>query len=163
MGCQVHQGLTHATIYTVGDLYDTLTSQMWYMYIMMTSSHGIAFRIADTCKGSSFNYIFILDLTLDFKGLDKVKDNCKTRRETYKLWDLVQLILDFLWYITFDKSSPWNVLRRFIILSFSKLTGVDPIVFDMIQSHVRHDVRCTCLFIMNLLRIAYYVWLLQLL
>ena len=38
------------------------------------------------------NYIFIFDLTLGFNRLGK--DKCKTRRETIKFWDLVQLILE---------------------------------------------------------------------
>ena len=38
------------------------------------------------------NYIFILDRRPGFKGLGK--DNCKTRREAFKFWDLVRLILD---------------------------------------------------------------------
>ena len=38
------------------------------------------------------NYIFILDLTLGFNGLRKV--NYKTRRETFKFWDLVRLTLE---------------------------------------------------------------------
>ena len=37
------------------------------------------------------NYIFILDLTPDFNGLGK--DNCKMRRDSFKFWDLVHLIL----------------------------------------------------------------------
>ena len=36
--------------------------------------------------------IFILDITSGFTGLGK--DNCKTRRETFKFGDLVPLILD---------------------------------------------------------------------
>ena len=40
------------------------------------------------------NYIFILDLTPGFIGLGK--DNCKTRRETFKFGDLVWLILEIL-------------------------------------------------------------------
>ena len=42
------------------------------------------------CRRSS-NYIFILDLTPGFNGLSK--DNCKMRRETFKFWDLMSLIL----------------------------------------------------------------------
>ena len=38
------------------------------------------------------NYIFTLDLTPGFNGLGK--DNCKTRREIFRFWDLVQLIHD---------------------------------------------------------------------
>ena len=49
--------------------------------------------IVDHCS----NYIFILDLT---PGLNELgKDNCKTRQETFKFWDLVQLILDILRYV----------------------------------------------------------------
>ena len=39
-----------------------------------------------------FNYIFILNLTHAFSGLGR--DNCKTRRETSKCWDLVRLQLE---------------------------------------------------------------------
>ena len=38
------------------------------------------------------NYIFIFDLTPGFNGLGK--DNCKTRRETFKFGDLVYYIFD---------------------------------------------------------------------
>ena len=44
-----------------------------------------------------FIYIFILDLTPHFSGLDK--DNDKTRRETFKFWDLMRLILEIWRYI----------------------------------------------------------------
>ena len=40
------------------------------------------------------NYIFILDLTTGFIGWGK--DNCTTRRETFKFGNLVQLILEIL-------------------------------------------------------------------
>ena len=43
------------------------------------------------------NYIFILHLTLGSNIFRK--DNCKSRREIFKLWGLVQLILESLWYI----------------------------------------------------------------
>ena len=61
------------------------------------------------------NYIFILNLTPGFNGLSK--DNYKIRRETFKFWDLVCLILETLWYI-------WNLLcikfhtRRSDVLNF---------------------------------------------
>ena len=41
--------------------------------------------------GAAANYIFILDLAPGFNGLGK--DNCKTRQETFKFWDLMRLIL----------------------------------------------------------------------
>ena len=47
--------------------------------------------------GRCSKYIFILDLTPGFIGLGK--DNCKTRRETFKFGDLVHVILEILWYI----------------------------------------------------------------
>ena len=40
------------------------------------------------------NYIFILDLTSGFNGLDK--DNCKTKWETFQFWDLVSYIRGFM-------------------------------------------------------------------
>ena len=43
------------------------------------------------CRRCS-NYIFILDWTPGFNGLGN--DNCKTRRETCKFWDVVELILE---------------------------------------------------------------------
>ena len=38
------------------------------------------------------HYIFILDFTPSFNGLGK--DNYKMRRETFKFWELVRLILE---------------------------------------------------------------------
>ena len=49
--------------------------------------------------GVAPNYIFILDLTPGFIGLGK--DNCKTRRETFKFGSLVCLILEILRYLHF--------------------------------------------------------------
>ena len=44
--------------------------------------------------GDSSNYIFILHLTL---GLNILRnDNCKPRRETFKCWHLVRLVLETL-------------------------------------------------------------------
>ena len=48
---------------------------------------------SDACRRCS-NYIFILGLTPGFKALGK--DNYKMRRETFKFWDLVRLILETL-------------------------------------------------------------------
>ena len=47
-------------------------------------------------SGQWSNNIFILNLTPGFIELDK--DNCKTRRETFKFWDWVWLILEVLQY-----------------------------------------------------------------
>ena len=43
-----------------------------------------------------YYYIFILDLTAGFKGLGK--DKCKARWESFKFWDLMNLILEVLRY-----------------------------------------------------------------
>ena len=48
------------------------------------------------CRRCS-NYIFILNLTPGFNGLGK--DTFKVRREAFKFWDLVRLILETLRYI----------------------------------------------------------------
>ena len=45
---------------------------------------------SSACRRCS-NYIFIHNLTPGFNGLSN--DNCKTRRESFKFWDLVRLIL----------------------------------------------------------------------
>ena len=42
------------------------------------------------------NYTFILYLTPGFNGLRK--NNCSMRRETFKWWNLLCLILEILWY-----------------------------------------------------------------
>ena len=52
------------------------------------------------CRRCS-NYIFILDLTRGFNGLGK--GNCKTRQESFRLCDLVRIILEvwryYVWSI----------------------------------------------------------------
>ena len=48
------------------------------------------------CRHCS-NYIFIPDLVPDFNELGK--DNCQTRQETFKVWDVVQLVLEIWQYI----------------------------------------------------------------
>ena len=47
------------------------------------------------------NYIFILNFTRGVNGLDD--DSCKTRRETFKICDLVRLMLEILRY--------WQILN----------------------------------------------------
>ena len=44
--------------------------------------------------GAANNYILIIHSTPSFNGLGK--DNSKTRRETFKVWDLVRFILEVL-------------------------------------------------------------------
>ena len=51
---------------------------------------------SSACRRCS-NYIFILDTIPSFNGLNK--DNCKTRQQTFKIWDLVRLILESWRYV----------------------------------------------------------------
>ena len=79
----------------------------WQHYIFkMTQTSNITDTLIDNkifsdvvgafaCRRCS-NYIFILDLTPGFNGLGK--DNYKMRQETFKLWDLVRLILEIWQY-----------------------------------------------------------------
>ena len=71
------------------------------------------------------NYIFVLDLTHGFHGLGK--ENCKTRRKSFKFWDLVLPILEILrylicrWYLTFTLTHwPWAKLVIFCRFHFKK-------------------------------------------
>ena len=71
-----------------------------------------------TCRRCS-NYIFVLDLTPGFKGLGK--DDFKTRWESFKFWDLVRLILEFLRYLSicdaFEMSNQWQMTYKATFLS----------------------------------------------
>ena len=71
----------------------------WYLAVLfcfISRAHYIILsdKIVDhsnvACPRCS-NYIFIIDLTPGFNGLGK--DKCKTRRETFKFWDSVWLIV----------------------------------------------------------------------
>ena len=61
-------------------------------------------RWSIACRHCS-NYIPILDLTPGFNGLGK--DNCNTRWELFKFWDLVCLILEILRYL-FQHMEAWT-------------------------------------------------------
>ena len=50
---------------------------------------------SDVVGASPVGYIFILDLTPGFNGL--AKDKSKTRRDSFKFWNSVRLILGILW------------------------------------------------------------------
>ena len=47
--------------------------------------------------GAFSNYTFIFDLTPGFNGLGK--DNCKTRQKSFKLCNLMRLMLNILRYV----------------------------------------------------------------
>ena len=55
------------------------------------SNISVGNEIVITCRGCS-NYILILDWTPGFNVLGK--DNCEMRRKTFKLLDLMHLILE---------------------------------------------------------------------
>ena len=82
------------------------TANLTYAPQTMSSADGLMDRPTDgwgvfdippynfnACRCCSY-YIFILDFTPCFNRLHK--DNCKTRRETFKFWDLVHLISDWM-------------------------------------------------------------------
>ena len=69
-------------------------------------NHWCSWSIA--CQRCS-NYIWVIDLTPGFIGLGK--DNSKTRRETFKFWDLVCIILKILQYSQQKHTRFSSVLR----------------------------------------------------
>ena len=71
----------------------TIPSNLWYKRCLSRQWNcwSLRCRWSSTCQHCS-KYIFILDLTPGFNGLDK--DNCKTRWETFKFGDLVHRILE---------------------------------------------------------------------
>ena len=74
-----------------------LTSNLWYKTRLNWQWNCWSLRCSWSiaCRRCS-NYIFILDLTHGFNIMNKGK--CKTRRDTFKFWDLVHLILEIWWY-----------------------------------------------------------------
>ena len=80
----------------------------WYLQTSNISLTLVGIKIVDhsdevgACRRCSI-YIFILELTRGSSGLSK--DNCKTRRETFKFWNLVHIILDVWRYSTGNKSN----------------------------------------------------------
>ena len=61
------------------------------------------------CRRCS-NYIFILNLTPGFNGLGK--GNYRMRREAFKFWDLVRLVLDTLRLVTYADDLPQGNNRQ---------------------------------------------------
>ena len=82
-------------------------------------------KIKSGCRCCS-NYIFILDLTPGFNIMHK--DNCKTRWETFKLEDLVRLILEIWWYQILIRSVayPRRGLACWRLVALLDAAGVDP-------------------------------------
>ena len=66
------------------------------------------------------NYIFIFYLTPGFNGLSK--DNFRRRRNTFKLWDLVCLILEFWLQLWLWNWGRFMITSRNTIDMFMKIT-----------------------------------------
>ena len=82
------------------------------------------------------NYIFIFGLTPGFSRLHE--DNCKTRRETFKFWDLVWLILETSRYASYQASI--RVLwMQFLACQFIEKSHLTTIYIRM-MSHGRRGV-----------------------
>ena len=91
------QDKNHHSRYKDSHYKDKMVMRRSYLYNRNPFTGKIAFLydFGNACRHCS-NYIFILDLTPGFNGLNR--DNSKMRRESFKFWDLVQLILDILRY-----------------------------------------------------------------
>ena len=77
-----------------------IPSSLWYKTHLSSQLNcwSFIYSWSIACRRCS-NYIFILDLTPGFNEMGK--DNCKTRWESFKFWDLVRLILEILRYTSF--------------------------------------------------------------
>ena len=93
--------------------YKSHFSRQWNWWSLRCS-----WRIA--CR-RCFNYIFIGDLTPGFDGLGK--DNCKTRQETFKFWDLVRLIVRRAGLLLSQQDFEWRwsvpLFKCLTVLEFS--------------------------------------------
>ena len=78
--------------------FPNILSSLWYKthFSRQLNCWSLRCSWSIACRRCS-NYIFILNLTPGFNGLGK--DNYKMRREAFKFWDLVRLILETLRYI----------------------------------------------------------------
>ena len=86
----------------------SVPSSLWYKthFSRQLNCWSLRCSWSIACRRCS-NYIFILNLTPGFNGLSK--DNYKMRREAFKFWDLVRLILETLRYsIEPTISSAWS-------------------------------------------------------
>ena len=63
------------------------------LFIMQLNGWSVRCSWSIACRRCS-NYIFILNWTPGFNGLGK--DNYKMRREAFKFWGLVRIILETL-------------------------------------------------------------------
>ena len=100
------------------------TSKLFHMSISNVILIGSCSLACRRCS----KYIFIVDLTPCFYGLGK--DNCKARRETFKFWDLMPLMMEIWRYchitgtmqlICYNFPGPvsWNVVNERAILGYN--------------------------------------------
>ena len=91
-----YSGAEHAIIHYLS-CHKYLPSNIWYKTHFSRQLDCCSLRCSWSiaCRRCS-NYIFILHLTPGFNRLDK--DNCKTRRKSFKFLDLVRLILETIRY-----------------------------------------------------------------
>ena len=80
----------------------------------------------------------ILDLTPVFNELDK--DNCKLRRETFELYDLVRLILEGFTvdFNDFFQVSSWKYVRIQVLAW--RLTGDKPLLEHTIDDPIHRRI-----------------------
>ena len=83
-----------------------------YKHGLVTSNLLYKSQLSRQCS----NYIFNLDVTPGLKGLGK--DNCKTRRNTFKVWNLMCLILEASAYNVTPLQSQWNSVASYLIFPF---------------------------------------------
>ena len=83
--------VSYNSISVLGAIWPSLSPCTVINPILLTYLLRCSWSIA--CRRCS-NYIFIFDLAPGFNGLSK--DNCMTRLEAFKFWDLVRLMLEVL-------------------------------------------------------------------
>ena len=88
---------------------------------------SLRFSWSSACRS---NYVFILDFTPGFNELGK--DNCKTRRETFKFWDLVRLILEVWRYHEAKEDLPPALKSNHCLAIHSTFGGRPPVLRDHI-------------------------------
>ena len=99
----LHWNVMHLIWYLRRMVHGLIVIEEWHEFCQtFNSSHTlVGWSWSMVCQHCA-NYIFILNLTPGFNGLGRA--NCKTRRETFKFWDLVCHILNvwqYSWVIGF--------------------------------------------------------------
>ena len=80
--------------HTISKIPQLLSNSSYKLHLCRQDNHwSLRCSWSRACRCCS-NYIVILDLNPGFNGLGK--DDYKTRRESFKFWDYVRLLLDIL-------------------------------------------------------------------